>query len=179
MSSEDKPLKQSGYGRPPKTHQFKKGTSGNPLGRPRRKTNFEVGANMDMEIAELILAEAGRPVPIRENGKSQDVSIKTALIRTLNHSALKGALRSQVEALRLIAAAERFIVDQKTPRISGCLKCRNLESLTDEELDDRLRDLLDSGNVSLPDGYEIVVVDHDKSHLDLARPGGPRLPKRN
>jgi hypothetical protein len=157
-----------GYGQPPKEHQFKKGSSGNPGGRPKRKTHFEVGANMDPEIAELILAEAARPVSIRENGKSQGVSIKAALLRTLNHSGLKGDLRSQVEALKLILAAERFIAEQKSPRTSGCPVCSELQTVTEEELVDRMRDLLSTGRVSLPDGYELIEIDDDDDHSDLA-----------
>lgn len=150
-----------GYRRPPKAKQFKKGQSGNPGGRPRRKTNFDVEANMDAEIAKVILAEASRPVPIRENGRRQDVSMKTALLRTLNHSALKGDLRSQVEALKLILVAERFTVQQKAGPGGRCPQCAELAAMSDDELVAEIMQLQETGRLKLPDGAVLVEVDDD------------------
>lgn len=156
--SDDDPDEVVGYRRPPKKSQFKKGVSGNRKGRPRRKTNFEVGPNMDPEIAELILSEASRAVSIRENGRAEDVSIKKALLRTLNHSALKGDLRSQVEALKLILAAERFVTEQKSGLAGGaCPRCSELAAKSDAELAEDIMELLTTGKLKLPAGIELEI----------------------
>lgn len=59
-----------GYGKPPKTHQFKPGQSGNPRGRPRKKDGL--GSAVQRAMSER--------VPVTENGvrsrrKKVDVTI--------------------------------------------------------------------------------------------------------
>lgn len=159
---EPRPQYQVGYKRPPTEHQFKKGVAGNKKGRPRRKTNFDLGGKMDAQIAELILSEAGRSVSVRENGRAEDVPIKAALLRTLNHSALKGDLRSQVEALKLILAAERMKVEQKTASVTKCPKCAELEGMSDDQLIEDLMGLLETGKLKLPNGIQLEVRDDDE-----------------
>jgi hypothetical protein len=158
MSDDDDADGVVGYCQPPKKSRFKKGVSGNKNGRPRRKTNFEVGANMDPEIADLILKEASRTVSVRENGRAEDVSIKTALLRTLNHSALKGDHRSQIESLKLILAADRLIAEQKSGLGGGaCPHCSELAAKSDAELMEDIMDLLSTGRVKLPAGIELEI----------------------
>jgi hypothetical protein len=48
-----------GYARPPKEHQFKKGQSGNPRGRPRKKQSSK-------DVWDQIM---NQPMYIREDGK--------------------------------------------------------------------------------------------------------------
>ena len=53
-----------GYGKPPKSGQFKPGQSGNKKGRPKGRKNFETE----------FLEELYEKVPIKENGKETKVS---------------------------------------------------------------------------------------------------------
>jgi len=54
-----------GYGKPPKSDQFKKGISGNPSGRPKKQSDF----------LSALLREANSVVPITEKGKRKAVKM--------------------------------------------------------------------------------------------------------
>lgn len=79
-----------GYGKPPKSGQFKKGKSGNPKGRPKteEKNPWDVFAD-----------EMQRTVKIKEpDGSVSEISMWNATLRQLVQKAAKGDLR----AIRLI-----------------------------------------------------------------------------
>jgi hypothetical protein len=157
----DKPV---GYRQPPKAHRFKKGKSGNPKGRPRKKDSVDLGSAMDPELAELILAEAGRSVPVRADGKAEEMSVKKAVVRSMILSALKGDLRSQTQTIKLILAAERSSLERKNPQsaIGGeCAHCAALGAMTDEDLEAELMRLFESGKFKMPPGTELVFIDDD------------------
>lgn len=68
-----------GPGRPPKEYQWKKGQSGNPSGRRRKKLSKEA-------ILDDILSE---PIILREDGKERKVTKYEALYRSLLAKAFK------------------------------------------------------------------------------------------
>ena len=90
-----------GYRRPPKDRQFKKGQSGNPTGRPKRKPK--------LSLIRALLEELDRPTTIVENGKSYEITTRDALMKQAIKACMAGNPRS-LNALRdlmpLIAAAE-------------------------------------------------------------------------
>jgi len=82
-----------GYGKPPKTTQFKKGKSGNPSGRP----------NGSLNLATDVTAELGEFITVREDGRSRRVSKQRALIKSLMAKALQGDVRAMTSLLALYA----------------------------------------------------------------------------
>lgn len=82
-----------GYRRPPVTRQFKKGSSGNPKGRPKGSRNF----------VTLLQSELGQKIVVSENGKKKSMTRLEALVKRLVAGALQGdpkQLLSLVEILR-------------------------------------------------------------------------------
>lgn len=78
-----------GYGRPPKEHQFKKGQSGNPRGRPKGSKSFKT-------IVPRVMNEKLR---VREADSIRTMSKREAVVRTLVAAGLKGDLRA-IDKLR-------------------------------------------------------------------------------
>jgi Family of unknown function (DUF5681) len=91
-----------GYGKPPNKHQFKKGKSGNPSGKPKlqpQKPAWDFQKNLIAELKSLMT--------ITENGKKKKISKKDALVKSIVAEALKGD-----------KAARKFMMDflQKQPQ---------------------------------------------------------------
>ncbi|RUZ79400.1 hypothetical protein EN943_07445 [Mesorhizobium sp. M7A.F.Ca.US.006.01.1.1] len=82
MSRDDEDDK-VGYGKPPKKSRFKPGQSGNPRGRRKRTEN----------IGLAILAELGRPITVRENGKEQILTKRDAIAKTIVSRAMDKDVR--------------------------------------------------------------------------------------
>jgi len=85
-----------GYGKPPKSGQFKPGQSGNPAGRPRKKIQpgpaYVAGLR---PIDRVILREAERPVRVREGDQVFELSQEQAVIRSTISKAIKGSPMAQ------------------------------------------------------------------------------------
>jgi Family of unknown function (DUF5681) len=74
-----------GYGKPPTKHQFKKGKSGNPSGRPKRP---KLKPLLDFE--QNLIAELKSLVTIIEDGKKKKITKLEAIQKSVIAQALKG-----------------------------------------------------------------------------------------
>ena len=84
MSEEPKATNDVGYKKPPKTHRFAPGRSGNPSGKPKGTRSFK--SDLREELSEL--------VPFREGGRDIELSKQRLLIKRLVASALDGEARA-------------------------------------------------------------------------------------
>lgn len=85
-----------GYGRPPKSSQFRKGQSGNPNGRPRKKKETHLTAMVE----SVFMA----PIPAQVGGKQVTMPAIEAMIMKLRNDALGGDLRAIAAAIKLFEA---------------------------------------------------------------------------
>jgi hypothetical protein len=88
-----------GYGRPPKSNQFRSGSSGNPKGRPRGKKNLSA-----------ILKELGQEkVQVKSDGRERMMTRIEVAIRQLHNKAASGDLR----AINLLLGASRMFAEEE------------------------------------------------------------------
>jgi hypothetical protein len=73
-----------GYGKPPRAHQFKPGTSGNPRGRPK-------GAKSEATILQDLLQQK---IGLNERGKTRKITLHEAILRRIAEDCLKGNTKS-------------------------------------------------------------------------------------
>ncbi len=86
----------TGFCKPPKSGQFKKGTSGNPAGRPKGSKN----------LSTIVLQESRKPVRVQgPNGSSITTKLQAAVMQ-LQNKAAQGHLPSQRELFALVRLAE-------------------------------------------------------------------------
>ncbi|MEQ8370808.1 MAG: DUF5681 domain-containing protein [Alphaproteobacteria bacterium] len=81
-----------GYKKPPKKHQFKKGQSGNPKGKPKEAKNLKT----------VLGKELNEKLTIKEGGKPKTVSKQTALVKSLIAKAANGDVRAMTLLFNLI-----------------------------------------------------------------------------
>jgi hypothetical protein len=111
--------KKSGRGNPPEHSRFKKGVSGNPKGRPKRRKDQLVGEIIS-EFQNILTA-------YREGGRAKRGSRLELLLKRLVNSALEGDARSAEVLFKLRARAsksgsaksQKFIVEDWIPDFEG------------------------------------------------------------
>jgi hypothetical protein len=83
-----------GYGNPPVEHQFKKGRSGNPAGRPKKKRD---------SFHEMFERMLGEKVTVNQNGQPQKITREEAVMLKALEKALTGKGNEATKFLELIA----------------------------------------------------------------------------
>jgi hypothetical protein len=116
-----------GYKRPPKTHRFIPGQSGNPKGRPKGARNL--ATDLREELAETIR--------IRESGRELRVSKQRAMIKSLVAAAVKGDVRATTALVSLCAKAFVDNVDDRNQEDLSPADARILEDFVDREIKER------------------------------------------
>lgn len=74
---------ETGYKKPPKKNQFRKGKSGNPKGRPKRK-------RLSITLRDVL----EEPVIINEGGKRKKMPAKKVALKTLIRSIISGDIKA-------------------------------------------------------------------------------------
>ena len=73
-----------GYAKPPKSHQFEKGKSGNPNGRPKKSKNLKT----------ILLNAMEEEIVIKEGNQTRVITKSEALIKATVNKALGGDVRA-------------------------------------------------------------------------------------
>jgi len=104
-----------GYGKPPKHTQFTKGISGNPRGRPKKRSKRPIRFS-DAMSERFLEEEAYRSVTLRENGQPIELPVVQAIMRSLVTEGIKGKRLHQKYAIDMIMEFENLKHQAKVDR---------------------------------------------------------------
>ena len=128
-----------GYKNPPKEHQFKKGKSGNPKGRPRKKK--QPSSDPGLDLIASVHRELGKTISVQENGKHKEVTKLDAFSAQLVAQSVNGKPSQQKMLLSLLMLASHEETEQQT--------LEQLQSYDEDRLNE-LYDQLNSMNEDAP-----------------------------
>ena len=131
-----------GYKNPPMEHQFKKGKSGNPKGRPRKKkqSSFDPG----LDLIASVHRELGKTISVQENGQHRKITKLDAFSAQLVAQSVNGKPSQQKMLLSLLTLHKHDETEQRT--------LEQLQSY-DEDLLNDLYDQLNSMNDDTPGAF--------------------------
>jgi len=92
---------EAGYSKPPVAHQFKKGQSGNPKGRPK-------GAKGKKSFLADLNAELQKTITFNEGGKVKKITKQQALAKCLIQQCMTGNAATKKFVLELIEQLEHM-----------------------------------------------------------------------
>jgi hypothetical protein len=103
-----------GYDKPPAEHQFKRGVSGNPRGRPRGSKSSPSSILDSQRANVLLLEEAYRPIALREGDRVIELPAIQAVFRAMGVSAMKGNRFAQKTLVELVGKLEAEKTETQT-----------------------------------------------------------------
>ncbi len=104
----------TGYGRPPKSGQFRKGQSGNPRGRPPKAAVRSEPPEARFPTRQVIREQAVRPIAINDASGREMITTREAIVRSLHNNAMRGGVLAQRTALELFRQEdERYHLERK------------------------------------------------------------------
>jgi Family of unknown function (DUF5681) len=122
-----------GFGKPPKHTRFRKGTSGNPKGKPKGTRN----------LATILARTLREKVVINENGVRKTITKLEAALKQLVNKAASGDLAAMRQLSALAASAQ--IEAATSQKESGMVEA-------DQKIMNRLLERLQTSNGSNNDG---------------------------
>ena len=139
-----------GYKNPPKEHQFKKGKSGNPKGRPRKKK--QPSSDPGLDLIASVHRELGKTISVQENGQHKEITKLEAFSAQLVAQSVNGKPSQQKMLLGLLMLNTHEETEKQT-----------LEQLQshDEDLLSELYDQLGSMDDDAPDDGDSLAGDAD------------------
>ena len=131
-----------GYKNPPVEHQFPKGKSGNPKGRPRK--NKQSSSDPGLDLIASLHRELGKTISVQENGQHKEVTKLDAFSAQLVAQSVNGKPSQQKMLLGLLMLDTQEETEQQT--------LEQLQSY-DEDLLNDLYDQLNSMNGDTPGAF--------------------------
>ena len=131
-----------GYKNPPKEHQFKKGKSGNPKGRPRKKK--QPSSDPGLDLIASVHRELSKTISVQENGQHRKITKLDAFSAQLVAQSVNGKPSQQKMLLSLLTLHKHEETEQQT--------LEQLQSY-DEDLLNDLYDQLNSMNGDTPGAF--------------------------
>ena len=131
-----------GYKNPPKEHQFKKGKSGNPKGRPRKKK--QPSSDPGLDLIASVHRELSKTISVQENGQHRKITKLDAFSAQLVAQSVNGKPSQQKMLLSLLTLHKHEETEQRT--------LEQLQSY-DEDLLNDLYDQLNSMNDDTPGAF--------------------------
>ena len=89
-----------GYKNPPVEHQFKKGKSGNPKGRPRKQK--QPSSDLNLDIMASLHRELAKTISVQENGQHRVITKLDAIFAQLVAQSVNGKPSQQKMLLGLL-----------------------------------------------------------------------------